>query len=396
MSRPLVILVVTRNVFHGPRFFNVPKILANYGFKVIIFGYNDDKLPINESIEKCAKIFRIDLKSRKIKFAPLRKFFSFVEFFIVTSKIVKKTNPCCLITFSDPAAILLKFAAYYQNKILKINWILEIPEFNSTGFFEGLLLKISILCWQSADILVTPTKERMALSLSLQPSCITKSHFVIHNSPLMSQYINKKFSNKCQFAINLLVEVKAKGLISLIYTGAIGNSQAIGSLIKAVGNIKSGISLLLLGKKNNLSSREVTTALNVVAYPENIFWIDEIPYRELQEVLPYADVGFVTYRGDTLNTLFSAPGKIYEYLKAGLLILSDKNCCISDEILMYDCGILFPRPITDIGVRQAVEKIMQNKSEIERRKLASKELFKDRFSFEQQVMPVVEKIIFFA
>lgn len=388
MKQPLVLLIASHHIFNVPPFTNVTRQLAKHGLNTIIIGYQKDNLPKVEKLSKGAYIIRLNLLSRQIPLTNLRKIAAVFELLITALVIIKRIQPEKIITFSDPSAILLKFLNR-NNKIIKINWLLEFPEFERMDFLKKMLIRYSTSCWKFADIMVTPTKERMALSICLQPKCLSQKHFIVHNSPIKYQTHSRNISDNTKLALKFLQKEKNKGYIILIYAGAIGDRYGIDSIIKAVGEIKTGISLLLLGKKHNLSLYEVEKAMKEADSPDNIFWVDSIAYNELQEILPYGDIGFATYHGDTLNTFFSAPGKIYEYLKAGLVILTDNQCCIYNELLNYDCGIYFTKPISHTAIKNALDSILDQQNKLQRMKKSALNLYHQELCLEKQISPLI-------
>jgi len=121
--------------------------------------------------------------------------------------------------------------------------------------------------------------------------------------------------------------------------------------------------------------------------------MDAIPYEDLQSVLSYADVGYVSYAGDELNTLFSAPGKVYEYLKAGLVLMTDETCCIASYLHSYRCGAILPQKPHVDHVSTALSALAENPSEVKAMKRRAFQLFVDHFVFEVQVRPLLELAI---
>ena len=177
------------------------------------------------------------------------------------------------------------------------------------------------------------------------------------------------------------------GRLRIVYSGAVGNRYAIDRLIQAV-HANPQACLLILGKKHALSEQEVEAALARCPLGVRFLWVDEIPYAEMQEILPHADVGFAHYLGDTLNTRFSAPGKLYEYLRAGLTLLSDDECCLRAEARSADCGAFFPTPGTVNGISLSIAELCRRSAELPEMKQRSRVLFDAHFSLEQQMQPL--------
>jgi|GEM_PF-5901884 len=387
--QPLALLVAAHPIWNVPPFVNAAKELARHGYKVIVVGYSTETLPRREALARNASIFRLPLNSRRIQTAPLRKFFAVFEFLTRARAITRRLRPDVLITFNDPASILQRLVPGREG-LTRVNWLLEYPELEMLKFVERCLHRFSSRCWKTGNIVVVPTRERLALHLALRPECAQRTTLVIQNAPLHETVNDEKPSPRTQEALDYLKNC-GPGAIRIIYSGAIGDRYGADCLIRAVGSFPSGVRLLLLGKKHPLSEAEVGAALQQTAFPENIHWIDEIPYRELPQVLRAGDVGFGTYLGDTLNTRFSAPGKLYEYLKSGLAILSDDQCCIYAEATAAGCGVFFPKPITDEGVKEAIECLLQ-RGQATKMKAAARRLFETKLCMEEQIKPLLHEL----
>ncbi len=389
-AQPVALIVAAHPIWNVPPFVNAAKELAAKGYRVIVLGYHANDLPQRERLRHNAWILRIPLPTRRVGWAPLRKFLAAFEFLARARSVVNRLRPDVLITFNDPACILQKFIADRPN-LSRVNWLLEYPELERLGLLERTLYRISANSWKNAEVVVVPTKERLALHLALRPECADRKTLVIQNAPLNEPAPQTALSDGTRAALEWCHSGNPDS-ITIVYSGAIGNRYGADSLIRAAGSFPHGIRVLLLGKKHPLSEEEVNTALKECAFPENITWVDEIPYRELPQVLKSCDVGFATYRGDTLNTRFSAPGKLYEYLKCGLTILSDEHCCIYSEATAAGCGIFFPKPVTDDGIRTALAQLLDQRPQLPYMKASARRLFENRLSMEQQIKPLLRHL----
>lgn len=374
---------------------NIPPVInsgiciANNGVQNIVLGYKTSDTRKLETLANGCKIFRIELRSRKISIAPLRKILSTIEFIFSSRKIINKKKPSKVILFNEIACIIGRFI----KKTRQVHWVLEFPE-NSSGIaLEDHVKKMAYKSWTHADILIFPSNCRKAMSMVLNPAILHKKMLVIHNSPLLHAQPIADYeisSEEGQQAISFINKCRAEKKIVIIYAGAVGNRYGWDSLIKSVGNIQDQFALLILGTKHELGHNEFNQALNGCHYPDNILWVNAISYKELQQVINKGDIGFVHYRGDTLNTYFSAPGKLYEYLKAGLAILTDKNTCISEDLEATNSAITFNVPLSDNVLTEILKNITVN--EINQKKQNARELFMNRYSFENQTTALLNYI----
>jgi len=381
-----VVLVCAHKIWNVPPLLNVPKVLADQGWDATVIGYQADDLPEEESLAKSARIRRLRMRSRALPSATLRKAFATLEFLAAAARQVRHLKPSVLICVNEPASILLRWA---DGVPLKVAWPLEFPEFEMFGSAERLLWQYSSASWPRADFLVAPTAARLALSCGLQPELLERRSFVVHNAPLDGGSLPAATSPKALEATSWIRNEQRAGRACLVHAGAIGNRYGINRLIEAVGDV-AGVSLLILGKKHALSESEVTQALRDCQDPTRVKWIDEIPYAELPAVLSQAEAGFVHYIGDTINTRFSAPGKIYEYLRAGMVIVTDNDCCISSELAAAGVGFFFSRPASREGIASAVAKLAAARSELPEMRARARRMFAEEFNLQRQMASLLE------
>src|SRR5262245_55171621 len=269
MPRPLIpkrrhesrraVFVCTHHVWNVPPFFNVPSEFAVAGSRVWVIGYQARNLPCFERVSPQHIIIRLPVRARSVRNSSLRKMLSLAEFLIATRKLVLRIDPHTVVTFNDPATLLLPMLRSHPSR--KICWLLEYPEFEQFGLAERTIKRFSSRYWERADLIVVPTPQRMALHLGLRPRCAKKPCHVVHNSPrLQTKVETAPISPTTQKATEVLRMAKQCGLLAVVYAGAIGNRYAIDKLIQAVAQYSDKAFLLLLGEQHELAGTEVEDA----------------------------------------------------------------------------------------------------------------------------------------
>lgn len=388
-SRPITIAVVcAHKIWNVPPLINAPKVFSLQKWRTIVIGFADSDLPPREMLADGAHIQRLTLRTRAIPFAVIRKVAATVEFLLRARAEVKRVKPDILIAVNEPASLLLRLCGTVS---LKIAWPLEYPEFESHALPERIIHRISSGSWAKADWLIAPTMFRLALSIGLVPAILNRRCFVVHNAPMLTEKSEATSSAKAFEAIEWIKAQRGVGRLSVLYAGAVGNRYGINRLIEAISD-SPDVSLLILGAKHDLAEMEVNQALVDSNAHSAIKWIDEIPYRELASVIRFADAGFVHYIGDTVNTRFSAPGKLYEYLRAGLAIITDSECCIAGELKAAKVGFFFDRPATCASIRLALNELVADRRRLDKIRSASVELYEEQFCLEHQLRPILTAI----
>lgn len=375
-----VIFFFVHPIVNIPPPINFAAYLASKKYKVILIGYKTDETKKIEGLPNGAKILRVNLKGRSITLKPLSRLYSLFEFIYIARYVLKRVRPFAVITFNDPASIILKYCSKIPKKIA---WLLEYPEKKYSGRVIYHMLLYSSKFWNYADALVFPSKERHVLGAMTNQNILLKESFIVHNAPTVVKHNVKSLDSNVLIGLNFLKINKNAGKINVIYTGAVGNRYGLEDIVAAVG-ADENLRLLIVGKKHDLSIREVNNAIGNVKYKHNILFIDQVPYLQLQLLFEYSDIGHVYYYPDTLNTLFSAPGKMYEYLKGGQVILTDSNSCIKTDLENHNCGIFY-MPGNVKTLTSKLTYYLKRADELEKMKSQSKQLFKDKYNLEKQV-----------
>jgi hypothetical protein len=81
---------------------------------------------------------------------------------------------------------------------------------------------------------------------------------------------------------------------------------------------------------------------------------------------------------------------LYEYLKAGLYILTDENACIGSELKEANCGQLFPSQFDESTLNRVLDTLIE--TGIAGARQRSIDLFSSRFAFEKQLEPLMDDL----
>lgn len=393
-GKKIAVLIAAKSVGNIPRMLNLAQNLQVAGVNVIQIGRQASGSRRYIKKGRGHWVLNIKLWSAKIPFTFIRQPLILIEFIIRSRIALTRVQPNYLFTFYNTAAILHRFKYPFSTK--KIAWLLDFRHPYFLNYRHRILEKVGESGCKYSDAIVVPTRERLALHLCRRPECLNIPSFIIHNSPNSISMGHDSFLRKNKETF--------KGYddrVSVIYAGGIGKGYGLEKIIKAVGSCPQGIRLLLVGKKRyviggsgkiKLDSVQSTIEqeCKCVPYPSNIEWRDAVPYEELGELLRQADIGYVTYEGKAnLNDRFSAPGKLYDYLREGLVLLTDEQNPIFTELVTADCAVFFSVSANEDQMKEVLEeKILNQKEKIPEMKIAARNLFNNYFCQEKQINPL--------
>lgn len=130
-------------------------------------------------------------------------------------------------------------------------------------------------------------------------------------------------------------------IIDFVFMGNIGEAQNLECLLKAVSLIddRSNFKFHIVGSGSHYEKCiELANSLEV---NDNVIFYGRHPKNEMSKFYSMADVCFASLKDEGIVGC-TIPGKIQEYMSAGMPILACMNGDTSDVIKMAECGICVP------------------------------------------------------
>ena len=150
--------------------------------------------------------------------------------------------------------------------------------------------------------------------------------FVFPNKPY-NQITDRHHKSSIKETYDVINDIKDKKVI--LYQGILQNSEEIIEIAKALNEMKKDYTLLLMGIDKYNSVNKIKSIY------KNTKYISYIPAPYHLEVTSYAYMGIVFYRNDSLNKVYCAPNKIYEYSGFGIPMLANNIPGLKNTIGSY-------------------------------------------------------------
>lgn len=385
------LLVVAKPAGNVPRMLNLADNLLKAGVRVLEVGRHKSGERRIIRLGSRHWVLNIEMASEVIKFPILRKFLIYIEFIARCSVLANRVNADFLFTFYNPAAVVHRFVK--TDKTKKIAWLLDFWHPYYLTVQHRLLEKIGESGWRFADAIVVPTRERLALHYSQRPECLNIQSFVVHNSPNSKTVVIREKNNYADRVS------KHKNQLDFVYAGTVGEGYGLEAIIEVVGNHDFQVKLTILGKKMFLEEgcdlgikdfqEKIICLIGNTKHPDRIRWLDSVPYKELADHLENYDIGYVTYAlGKNLNDRFSAPGKIYDYISAGVIPMTDTESPIALQLEAANCGFIFSYPPDIQSIGDAVDRAVEGRDGIERMRARLQIVFNESLSQQRQLIPL--------
>jgi glycosyltransferase involved in cell wall biosynthesis len=244
----------------------------------------------------------------------------------------------------------------------------------------GLLKTIENRLVQRVHAIVSVEPNRAELQ---EREWSRKIDFVVLNTPLYEASIDVKST--------IAIENRSGGL-RLVYAGSIGRRNRLGPLIDAVVSTPKA-TCDFYGRLTNEYEREFVSMIARVHISSGgrIDYRGTVPYQELSDRLMQYDVGICFYDSDEPNTQFASPAKLFDYMKAGIIILASDQPTPRRIIELSGVGyVVSPNDIRQIS--ELLLYLSENENALVLMRSRSRDSFRARYGYERQAAPVIEWI----
>jgi hypothetical protein len=382
-------IITLSPVWNVPPYLNLADHLANIGDDVKLFGYQKANMPTREVRASGATVLRISLLSRSIPVAALRQLAAFLEYRKRLSRELAMHDWARCFVFNDEGLGLVWTSPSRRLLPKSVVWLLEYHELGSVRLADKYLLRRSIAATPHVPHVAVPNEARA--DLLMRQRKLRMPPVVVHNAPLRHEVQKIPANSATITLVDRMRIARAESRVVMIYAGAIGQVYAIPELLRAAQNYRSKLFLVLVSRRYPEAEKEVQKALQQGDNQHWLYWADEIPYDCLQSVLVHADIGVVMYKPDTANTRSCAPGKMYEYMKAGLSVFTTCSNPFAGELEQHDAGIV-AKDCTPNGIGEALRLVVADRTVLRKQGATSRGLFESKYNFEKQVEPLLEAI----
>lgn len=183
---------------------------------------------------------------------------------------------------------------------------------------------------------------------------------VVRNVPLKTDFSRGK--NRIELGLPL-----EKNIIILQGAG-INVDRGGEELIEAMNYIENTL-LLIIGGGDVIDTLKTMT--KNLGLNDRIVFINKLPYSELMQYTSNADLGLTLDKGTNINYRFSLPNKLFDYIMAGIPVLSSDLPEIRKIIEKYDIGEIIEshKPIDIAG---KINQMLKDKDKLKKYSLNTK------------------------
>jgi len=175
-----------------------------------------------------------------------------------------------------------------------------------------------------------------------------------------------------------------------LYQGQIQANRSLDQLVNAAPFLDPGIVIVMMGRtveKTRIQLEELI-ASNGVA--DRVKIIPAVPYEELLDWTASADIGLTVFKPSyTRSIRYCLPNKLFEYLMAGLPVVSSELEAIAELLKTYDVGQILPSLApSDIGA--AINSMLLDPVALARMHSNALAIARQEFHWEKEKQTIVQ------
>jgi glycosyltransferase involved in cell wall biosynthesis len=269
----------------------------------------------------------------------------------------KKYRPSCIFV-REPNFLL---APIIVARILKIDLYLDIRENPEIQFISNKGAKVS------RRILSGPTcikrfllmrafklvRHVFCVSQELRDLIAREYGLPLKYTSVLTNYPSRQFLKK-SFEVNRAILKLDESSLKLVHAGGVSEDTGLQDILPAVARLKElgyKCVLTIVGNGNYIEHlRKQSSEMDI---EERVIFLPAVEPLDLSELLAQHDAGVCANRVNE-NSIVTIPGKLFEYMAAGLAIFSNARPTVVRIINEAQCGVVYDSYDTKIIAEQLV------------------------------------------
>ncbi len=151
-----------------------------------------------------------------------------------------------------------------------------------------------------------------------------------------------------------------------LYQGQLESDRQLDTLIRAARFLDQDIAIVMMGNGPKEILLQLETLIGSEKVASSVKIIPAVPYTQLLDWTASADIGLIIYSPDySLNVQMCLPNKFFEYLMAGLPVLSSQLLVVAGLIHDYEVGQIVTS-LEPAVVGKAISRMLTDQVELDR------------------------------
>jgi glycosyltransferase involved in cell wall biosynthesis len=313
------VVIITDKVEYQSRLRNIVHTLMNNNYNVTILS--GDAQYVKDYYEyRNVRVVNLPILYTQYKIISLVSQFVFNFQVYKNMQLIDYDFILCYNTIGLMAGASSKIMT--KNKVLVYD-SLELSVERYTGFKKKVWGFIQKICLRYCDKIIQAESNRLKYFQQLYNIPITKM-VLLENYPLKKHSSGKNKRSPVD-------------MVRVIYLGFIWGNRGYEELIHSFSLLNSNITLDIVGP----GDEKYISYFKDIIYSKNISNVKILPAispDEINEYLSNYDIGIFFYKNSNLNNYYCASTKMYNYINAGLAVISYNYPGIFDVIVKNKIG----------------------------------------------------------
>lgn len=167
----------------------------------------------------------------------------------------------------------------------------------------------------------------------------------------------------------------------LCHEGSLGFNRGLREMVAAVDRLRDRVRLLIIGDVFGAEREWLDRELAARELGGTIRRTGWLPYEAVGEAIRHSHAGLILFRDCLINTLAGPPNKLFNYMNAGLPVLSIGFPEMRRIIAEEQCGVLIGDQSVEAIVR-GIEGLLHSPDRLRAMGEAGQRAIRDRYSWE--------------
>jgi glycosyltransferase involved in cell wall biosynthesis len=236
-----------------------------------------------------------------------------------------------------------------------------------------------------ADLFVDVEKHRAAYRV--QRFRLPHRPYVIVNAPRLSEAAVGSPSKPA--------ELQTLPGLALLYQGALGEFQAVDRVIRGLAESTALVSLYICAYGPEWRRKMLKDLAASLGVSDRVGFLEPRSRASLRSLTMGADIGIAFYpfrESWTLNKMYCAPSKVFDYMAAGLPVIVSDNPSLKEWVEREGWGIcVSPEDPRTVG--RAIDRLASDSERRERMSQRALDVFRHKYNLDIQARAFVAEVL---
>ncbi|WP_069805542.1 glycosyltransferase [Thermogemmatispora onikobensis] len=175
-----------------------------------------------------------------------------------------------------------------------------------------------------------------------------------------------------------------------LYQGNLQENRGLDLLVRAAPFLEPDVVIVMLGAAREPTHQKLQKLIAELGVEQRVKLLPPVPYEELLAWTASADLGLTLLPPDySLSIRYCLPNKFFEYLMAGLPVLSSQLDVIAELIQAHELGVVEPSrdPAT---VATTINRVIHDQKALERMREHALEIARREFNWNREQFHLFE------